>query len=153
MNKNLYLIIAVIVLLLIGVGVYQNAKKGQSKPVATPQAMQSTQPIATASASASAIKETSNAQDFFNTLQPGESQQLLANAKAYVAKNSVPGMQFTLNFKKQVGDYVRFEVIPQNVQTDRAQVIMQKVNGQWKAIDFGTDFPERYQSMPDLFKD
>lgn len=80
-----------------------------------------------------------------------EFETMYASARKYVTENSIEGMQFSLVFNWRKGEWVNFMVIPENVETDNAQIFMQKESGQWILKGFGTAFPDLYVKHPELF--
>jgi len=76
--------------------------------------------------------------------------QLLTVTREYVRKNSVAGLIFDLHLQKQVDRWALVEVVPED--TDRAAVILEKVDGQWIPRAFGTIFPEWEEKVPELFQ-
>lgn len=81
-----------------------------------------------------------------------EPSAILAAAHSYVSKNSAPGLQFTLTFKKQVGNYAMVYVEPEPGTADSAGVILEKISGQWVGQTMGTIFPEWEEKVPELFR-
>jgi hypothetical protein len=82
-----------------------------------------------------------NVYDLESVLPDAERVQLYEAARAYVVQHSVPG-EFSLLFKWKKGDFVNFEVIPETIVTDHAQLYMQKVDGKWVGEDLGTGPPD-----------
>lgn len=72
-------------------------------------------------------------------------------AKEYIKKNSVAGFEFDLKVLKQLDKWALLEVIPINPPTDKAAVILEKVDNQWIPRAFGTIFPEWEKKAPELF--
>ena len=88
-----------------------------------------------------------------SSLTPDEETQIDTAANAMVKANTEEGYTYTLSIRKHVGDYVRVDVTPgKNEMIDPAQVILQKQEGIWKAVTFGTSFPDMYQKVPELFQ-
>lgn len=82
-----------------------------------------------------------------------EETQIMAAANQIVKENTEKGYTYTLAIKKHVGNYVRVDVTPgQGEMIDPAQVILQKQEGNWKALMFGTSFPDMYDKVPTLFE-
>jgi len=87
------------------------------------------------------------------TLTPDEENQILAASNEIVKANTEEGYNYTLSIKKHVRDYVRVDVTPgEGEMIDPAQVILEKTGGVWKAITFGTSFPDMYDKVPELFQ-
>lgn len=80
-----------------------------------------------------------------------EQVQLFSEAQNYVKKNSVAGFEFKIKVIKKLDKWVMLEVIPINPLTDKAAVILEKVDNQWIARAFGTIFPEWEKKVPELF--
>lgn len=81
-----------------------------------------------------------------------EKEQMFSAARELIMKYSVPDMEVELNLIKKVGNLALVEVIPLNTETDNVAVILEKVEGEWKARDFGTIFPEWEEKAPELFE-
>jgi hypothetical protein len=77
-----------------------------------------------------------------------ERQAIYAAARTYIADNSVADMQSSLVFDWKRGDWIRFTVIPETVETDNGLLFMRNVAGQWQVENFGTAFPEMYEAFP-----
>ena len=73
--------------------------------------------------------------DLESVLSDTERIQLYEAARAFVTEHSVQGMEFSLMFEFKKGDFINFEVIPENTVTDHVQLYMQKVDGKWVAED------------------
>jgi hypothetical protein len=87
------------------------------------------------------------------SLTPDEEKQIMDASNEIVKANTEQGYKFTLSIKKHVKDYVRVDVTPgEGEMIDPAQVILQKQDGMWKAVTFGTSFPDMYDKVPELFK-
>jgi hypothetical protein len=87
------------------------------------------------------------------SLTPDEETQILAASTTIVKANTEEGYKYTLSIKKHVKDYVRVDVTPgEGEMIDPAQVILQKEDGVWKAVTFGTSFPDMYDKVPELFQ-
>lgn len=87
------------------------------------------------------------------SLTSDEERQILAASDQLVKTNTEAGYTYTLAIKKHVGEYVRVDVTPgAGEMIDPAQVILEKKNGVWEAITFGTSFPELYDKVPELFE-
>ena len=71
-------------------------------------------------------------------LPDAERIQLYEAARAFVVQHSVQGMEFSLVFEFKKGDFINFEVTPENTAADHVQVYMQKVDGKWVAKDLGS---------------
>jgi hypothetical protein len=81
--------------------------------------------------------------------------QMLAAARSFVKANSVPGLTFDLKVLKQVNDFVLLRVTPNGKwvdKTDPAAMILNKAEGKWTVMFFGTDATPWKQMVPDLFK-
>jgi len=81
-----------------------------------------------------------------------EQEQMFATAREYIAQYSVPGMKVDLKIIKQLDKWALLNVVPLNVETDEAGMIMEKVDDKWEARAFGTIFPEWEKKIPELFK-
>lgn len=79
--------------------------------------------------------------------------EILAAARSYVQGNSAPGQQFYLKLSNTVNDkYALVEVIPQPPGScEGAGVVLEKINGQWKAVEMGTDLSKWDEKVPGLF--
>ncbi len=87
------------------------------------------------------------------SLTPDEETQILAASHEIVKANTEVGYTYTLSIKKHVKEYVRVDVTPgEGEMIDPAQVILQKQDGAWKAVTFGTSFPDMYEKVPELFQ-
>ena len=88
-----------------------------------------------------------------NSLTKEEENQILSASKEMVMANTEKGYKYSLSIKKHVGDYTRVDVTPaEGEMLDPAQVILEKKNGVWTAITFGTSFPDLYEKVPELFR-
>lgn len=88
-----------------------------------------------------------------SSLSPDEEKQIMTASNEIVKANTEQGYTFSLSIKKHVKDYVRVDVTPgEGEMIDPAQVILQKQDGVWKAITFGTSFPDMYDKVPELFQ-
>ncbi len=81
-----------------------------------------------------------------------EWKDLFDAARKAVVKGSIGGIQFDLVFNWKKGNWVHFNVIPESVETDIAQLYLEKVGGSWKTYGPGTAFPDLYDQHPELFK-
>lgn len=81
-----------------------------------------------------------------------EWKDLFETARKRVVEGSVKGMQFDLVFNWKRENWVHFNVIPENVETDIAQLFLEKVDNRWKAYGPGTAFPDLYEQHPKLSK-
>jgi len=81
-----------------------------------------------------------------------ERKQVYDLARKSVMNYSSPGMEFSLVFNWKKGDWIKFSVIPENIETDNAQLFLYKENDQWILKGFGTAFPELYEKYPELFE-
>lgn len=82
-----------------------------------------------------------------------ERADIYLSARNFVKNNSNPELEFGLIFNWKKGDWVNFTVIPENINTDNAQLFMYKENGQWVLKGFGTAFPDLYMKYPELFSE
>jgi hypothetical protein len=85
--------------------------------------------------------------DLESVMPDAERIQLYEAARAFVAEHSVQGMEFSLMFEFKKGDFINFEVIPENTVTDHAQLYMQKLDGKWVAEDLGSGPPVPYDEL------
>jgi hypothetical protein len=63
---------------------------------------------------------------------------LMTAARAYVAKNVAPGLQYTVALKAREGDFALLLVLPAAQEQDSALVFMRKDQGTWTGLDLGT---------------
>jgi len=95
--------------------------------------------------------EINNLDDWQMVMPFAERQAIYAAARTYIADNSVADMQCSLVFDWKRGDWIRFTVIPETVETDNGLLFMRNVAGKWQVENFGTAFPEMYEAFPQLF--
>lgn len=81
-----------------------------------------------------------------------ERATIISKAKEFVIAHSAEGMEFDLVFRKHIGNWVVFSVVPKNIETDGAQLYMEKEDSEWKVRAFGTAFPELRKQHPELFE-
>jgi len=81
-----------------------------------------------------------------------QQEQMFAAAREYIKSYSVEGMEVDLSVIKQVDKWVMLEVVPINIETDTAVIILEKVGGKWEARDFGTYLPGWQEKVPELFE-
>ena len=93
-----------------------------------------------------------NIYDLQAILAFSEKKQLFETARSFVSSHSTQGMQFDLVFNWKKGSWIRFAIIPENIETDNAQLFMEKVDGKWVVRGFGTAFPDLYEQHPELFR-
>jgi hypothetical protein len=91
-----------------------------------------------------------NVRDLESVLPDAERIQLYEAARTFVAQHSVQGMDFSLMFEFKKGDFINFDVIPENTVADHVQLYMQKVDGKWVAEDLGSLPPVPYDELPKL---
>jgi len=90
--------------------------------------------------------------DINSVLNFNDRKQLFNSAREFVKANSAKGMVFDLILTKKIDNWVKFEVIPENIETDSAQLFMEKTNGVWEGKAFGTSFEGLSETHPELFK-
>ncbi len=73
-------------------------------------------------------------------------------AKTYIQNNSAEGIKFDLVLVKEVGNWIKYRVVPKDTSMDEAQLFMEKVDGEWVVQGFGTSFEGLEKSHPELFK-
>jgi len=81
-----------------------------------------------------------------------ENEQMFSAAQSYIKRNSVEGMEIELKILKQIDNWTLLEVIPVNIETDNALIIMEKVEGDWLAREFGTILLGWEEKIPELFE-
>ena len=90
--------------------------------------------------------------DLQQVMSFSERKDLFETARKRVVEGSIEGMQFDLVFDWKKGNWIHFTVIPENVNTDIAQLYLEKVGNHWQAYGPGTAFPDLYEQHPELFK-
>jgi|TARA_Y100000031_G_scaffold153457_1_gene198726 hypothetical protein len=98
------------------------------------------------------IIENKSAEISKNDYVQTEQEKMFATAREYIAQYSTPGMKVDLKISRQLDKRVLLNVVPVNIETDEAGVIMEKVGNTWEGRAFGTIFPEWEEKVPDLFK-
>ena len=93
-----------------------------------------------------------NIYDLQQVISFSEWKDLFETARKRVVEGSVKGMQFDLVFNWKKGNWVHFDVIPENIETDIAQLFLEKVDNHWQVYGPGTAFPDLYEQHPELFK-
>jgi len=88
--------------------------------------------------------------DFQAVLPFVERSGIYASARAYMSDNNVADEQSSLVFDWKRGDWIRFTVIPESVETDNALLFMRLVDDEWTTETFGTAFPDLYEAYPEL---
>ncbi len=88
-----------------------------------------------------------------NMLSADEEKQILDQSNTMIKANTEKGYKYTVAIKKHVGNFVRVDVTPaKGEMIDPAQVILEKKDGMWVAVNFGTSFPDMYDKVPELFR-
>ena len=94
----------------------------------------------------------SNYLDLEESMPLSERVQLFEAARSYASTHAVPNMQFDLVIYKHEGDWIRFKLLPENVETDIADLYMEKVDGNWVGRSLGTGDPGLTDAPSDLFQ-
>jgi hypothetical protein len=81
-----------------------------------------------------------------------EREQMFEAAREYIKPDAVEGMEVDLKILKQLDKWVLLEIIPLNVETDNAGMILEKVDGKWYPRDWGTILPGWRERVPELFE-
>lgn len=83
-----------------------------------------------------------------------DTNQIMTVGRNFVEANSISGMTFDLNLDKQTNEWARLTATPIGEQNaDEAIVLLKKENGEWVAVDFGTDLSQWYDETPTGFWD
>lgn len=82
-----------------------------------------------------------------------ESKEIMDAAKASFPDGKIQGVESTIKFNKQVGDYAILTATATKETLDPLTIIMQKKDGKWTVINFGTSFPDLEEKLPKLFED
>lgn len=82
-----------------------------------------------------------------------ETKEIMDAAKASFPDNKIQGVESEIKFNKQVGDYARLTASATKQTLDPLTIIMQKKEGNWSVVNYGTSFPELEEQTPELFKD
>lgn len=102
---------------------------------------------------------------YFNptTLQPSpspapstkmdETKEIMDAANTSMPDGKIQGVESTIKFNKQVGDYARLTATATKETLDPLTIIMQKKDGEWTILNFGTSFPDLEEKIPELFMD
>jgi hypothetical protein len=97
-----------------------------------------------------AAEETSPAkQDPSKKQDPAQVDAVVAAAKASAGANNPALWPFEVLKVKIDGSWARVDMEPQNKSTDAASWLLQKTDGSWTVVDFGTSIvPEDYPAAP-----
>lgn len=85
-------------------------------------------------------------------LPEAEKAQMFTAAREYIKPDCAEGMEVDLKILKQLDSWVLLEIIPLNVETDNAAMVLEKVNGEWRPRDWGTILPGWRERVPELFE-
>jgi hypothetical protein len=129
--------------------------KGARANSATPSGFDKRSPAEQRSARIDALKADpslpiNDVRDLESVLPDAERIQLYEAARAFVAQHTIQGVAFSLMFEFKKGNFINFEVIPENTVTDHAQLYMQKLDGKWVAEDLGSGPPVPYDEFRKL---
>jgi hypothetical protein len=72
-------------------------------------------------------------------------------ARQFIRDNSVEGMEFRLEDRGAVKNWISFSVVPLNVETDTATIYLSNENGDWAVRGFGTVPPFETSDYPKGF--
>mgnify|MGYP003430139586 CR=1 FL=1 len=79
-----------------------------------------------------------------------EYMEIFKTARSFVGDHSADDMVFDLIFQWKKGNWIKFDVIPENIITDNAELYMEKIDGEWTGNVVGTSFEDLWEEHPEF---
>ncbi len=87
------------------------------------------------------------------SVQIDETKEIMDAANNSFPDGKIQGIESEIKFNKQLGDYARLSATATKQTLDPLTIIIQKKDGKWSVLNFGTSFPDLEEKLPELFKD